>query len=617
MSHHQKLTARCAAGLAAVILSACGGGGGGGSSSSVDYLEITSGNAGDVAGAVVQTVASTLDLADAGGGEITASPADVAAGAGALAVGRYLPLLPKLRRQALGVGPLASVGPVEEPCLVGGFITLSGNVADPETLSVGDRITAVFNDCDDGDGAVTDGRLVLVIRTLQDPLSVASLIRADVDLTNLVVTENGETTSADGAFELTLDSLAYPEVSTRLRGDSLEVVYGGDTFTLTNFDESVEFTPTIVPFRDLITAVGTLASRLLAGKVDYGTTTPVQGPVGDAPETGEILITGANGATIRVVIQSQSAVDLELDLDGNGSVDEVQSTTWAELGGDVAPGVTAGNATAVVREALAATTQLGMAVRDAGAQFGSDGAFYNALFSPSITVPGPFGPVEALCLASTGPAFVTGQLAVLGEFTVGDQFSGAYTSCLQQTPPGQFPIGAMVVNGVLDTAVTSYTGFGGFFTVGFDGVFNDFNGTTGEFAGTYDRPDPNIIAYGGTSPAVQLTGGTGPRAFNAVSVSSNSNSFSSPPRLTRTVNGELYTTLIAGRFMIETLTPLESDGDNILATGPDTGELKITADNGSAVRLVAVDALNARLDLDLDGNGSTDQSITVPWLELF
>jgi hypothetical protein len=268
----------------------------------------------------------------------------------------------------------------------------------------------------------------------------------------------------------------------------------------------------------------------------------------------------------------------------------------------------------VVREALAATTQFGLAVRDAGAQFSSDGAFDGVL--SQISVPGPFGPIEALCLASTGPAIVSGQLAVLGEFSVGDQFSGTYASCLQQTPPGVFPIGS-IVNGELDTTVTSYTGFGGFFTVGFDGVFTGFNGTTGEFAGTYDRPDPTTIAYTGTSPAVQLAGGNGLRALILASADASINSFSSPGRLTRSVGGEMYTALIAGRYTIETLTPLEADLDSDFATGPDAGELKVTADNGSAVRVVAVSALTARLDLDLDGNGSTDQSITVPWLDLF
>jgi len=613
VSDNQKISARFAAGLAAVILSACGGGGGGGGgSSSVAYLEITSGNAGAVTSAVIQTVGSSLAVADAGGSDLNVSPADAAAGVGALAVTRFLP---HLRRYALGVvDPLASVGPIDEPCIESGFITLSGNVADPGTLSVGDRITADFNFCNDGDGVVIDGRLALVIRAFALDLQTGGfLIRADVDLTNFDVTENDELISADGSFELTLDSRAVPTVLTRIAGGSLDIAYGGDSFTLTDFDETAEFDASVVPYRNLISAVGTLVSSLLAGKVDYGTTTPVEGPAGDAPDAGTILITGANGATIRVVVLDQSTVELRLDLDGNGTVDEVQTTTWADLGGAVAPGVTANNARAVVREALAATAQFGIGARDAGAQFSTDGAFYTAL--SQIAVPGPFGPITFLCQASTGPAIVTGQLAVLGDFSVGDQFNGVYNGCYQATPPGQYPIGSIIVSGALDTTVTSYDGFGGFFTVGFDGVFDGFNGTTGEFAATYGRPDPTIISYSATSPAVQMTG-TGARALNAVSVDANINSFVSPSRLTRSFAAEMYTALVPGRFTIETLTPLESDGDNDLATGPDTGEFTVTADNGSAVTVVAVDAFNARFDLDLDGNGSTDQILNVAWAEL-
>jgi len=400
-------------------------------------------------------------------------------------------------------------------------------------------------------------------------------------------------------------------------GASLEIAYGGDSFTLEDFDESSEFTASVVPFRNLITAVGTLISSLLDGKVDYGTTTPVEGPAGDAPDAGAILITGANGATIRVVVLDPSTVELRLDLDGNGTVDEVQTTTWAELGGTVAPGVTANNARAIVREALGATAQFGITARDAGAQFGSDGAFYTAL--AQITVPGAFGPLSFLCQASTGPAIVTGQLAVLGEFRVGDQFNGVYSGCLQASPPGQFPIGSISVSGSLETTVTSYSGFGGFFTVGFDGVFDGFNGVTGEFAATYDRSDPTTIAYSSASAAVQMTG-LGARALNAVSVEANINSFVSPSRLTRSFAAEMYTALVPGRYTIETQTPLVSDLG--LATGPDTGEFTVTADNGSAVTVVAVDPGDpevpyARFDLDLDGNGSIDQSLTVAWLELF
>jgi hypothetical protein len=119
------------AGLSAVIvtglaatLGSCGGGGGGGSPPTpVEYLEITSANAGDVAGAVIETVDSSFALADAGGGGITADAAAVPAGSSRLHAARYLSVLPRLRRQALGAGSLAIVGPVTEPCFEGGSLT--------------------------------------------------------------------------------------------------------------------------------------------------------------------------------------------------------------------------------------------------------------------------------------------------------------------------------------------------------------------------------------------------------------------------------------------------------------------------------------------------------------
>ena len=123
-----------------------------------------------------------------------------------------------------------------------------------------------------------------------DPATDIYLLDAYVELAEFVLTERGDSVTADGAFVLTRDSLTYPLVQTRLTGDSLAIGFGGDVVTLTDFDmDSVEPDRTLLPLIEATTTAGTLASQLLAGKVDYDTTTPVAGPVGEDPVSGDFV----------------------------------------------------------------------------------------------------------------------------------------------------------------------------------------------------------------------------------------------------------------------------------------------------------------------------------------
>jgi hypothetical protein len=67
------------------------------------------------------------------------------------------------------------------------------------------------------------------------------------------------------------------------------------------------------------------------GSVQFATTASLPLDGSGTPTGGSLVITGADGATITVRIVSAQQVELDLDLDGNGSVDEVVMTTWSEL----------------------------------------------------------------------------------------------------------------------------------------------------------------------------------------------------------------------------------------------------------------------------------------------
>ena len=74
-----------------------------------------------------------------------------------------------------------------------------------------------------------------------------------------------------------------------------------------------------------------LKSILLGGDLFYETIVPLQAADDQDPESGEILISGYG--TVRIVIESSASVRLEVDIDGDGTVDDYQYTTWAALRG--------------------------------------------------------------------------------------------------------------------------------------------------------------------------------------------------------------------------------------------------------------------------------------------
>ena len=64
------------------------------------------------------------------------------------------------------------------PCAVDGTVDVTVDVSDPQTISVNDRFTFEFTDCDDGTGVILDGGLEMTVSGFVSNLS-------------LTITENG------------------------------------------------------------------------------------------------------------------------------------------------------------------------------------------------------------------------------------------------------------------------------------------------------------------------------------------------------------------------------------------------------------------------------------------
>jgi hypothetical protein len=310
-------------GLAAV-LAGCGGGGGGSSPATLD-----AGNAVAISAEVLQSMQVVGDLGISSGGAL--GQAGPAGGAEAQRL-RNLS-----RRTIQQLRPSIAVGPVTEPCIVSGTVRFSGNVANPDTLSTGDSISATFSNCNDGDGEVVTGGLRLVVlQYAGDLLSDQFSLRADATFTNLRVTVAGETFGADGLARIELDTLSLPNTSS-ISGAGVTATIGSDRRTLADFAIDVVANPLPVPSTTQVSGTGTLQSNGFSGFVDFVTIFPLQAAGSSYPGSGEVEILGAGNARIRVVILDATNVEVRLDLDGNGSAEEVIATTWAALEG-IAPG---------------------------------------------------------------------------------------------------------------------------------------------------------------------------------------------------------------------------------------------------------------------------------------
>jgi len=312
-----------AAGLLTAGITGCGGSGSNGTITTGPTLAITAVNGEAVAATVTTGVLAMFEITEGAEGPI---------------LGPTVGTLSVLQKIGNMPGTFARV-PVQgtEPCDVSGTISLSGNLADPTTLTEGDTITAVFESCDDGDGFVMDGRLALTVADVQgDVFSDLFRLTLDMVLTDLIVTSDGDTIAGDGDLAYTLDTLDFPAILTALSGSELTIAAAGETVTFRNFEQTLEVNPGMVPTAYAAEANGRLHSSVLGGSVDYGTVVTIQASGDDNPPyTGEILVSGGNNSEVRIVVTSEEVVRLEIDVNGDGVVDKFIDTTWAALIGEL------------------------------------------------------------------------------------------------------------------------------------------------------------------------------------------------------------------------------------------------------------------------------------------
>jgi hypothetical protein len=324
------------ASLTSLVFVACGGGGGGGSGGGTPTLaplSITTANAPAVSGEVVNATDAVEGFGDGGPGTILAAVTTTGGDRQSLVdvIRSQLERFSELQNDVSGAVVGVVVGPTTAPCAVSGTTTISGNLADPATVGPGDSLSATFNNCDEGDGSILNGGLSMSIGTLLgDPAAFPFDLTVGVTLNNLTVIEAGETMTGSGDISLALSSSDGVTLTTTLSGNALAINGLGSSGALKNYAITSTLNQGTLDYT--LTGSGILESTDLDGSVVFSTPTSFQGIGSNFPYAGSYLITGQN-SSVRLTALDDVNVVLEIDDNGDGTVDGTLNTTWAAISG--------------------------------------------------------------------------------------------------------------------------------------------------------------------------------------------------------------------------------------------------------------------------------------------
>lgn len=309
---------------ASLLIAACSGGSDQFTSAGSvgNSFNITSTNGATVARVAWESAVTSGELADLGGslGISAAAPGAITKVSHAQPDGFLINVMQKV-----------PFGPDVFPCLVSGTVTISGDIADPLTLTNGDTFTVESALCNDGAGEVVDGLIEFTVGDFSGDLLLGTyLLSMDAVVTNLQVVTGTDTTTSNGDVTVTLDTSDTPYIEAGTSGTSMTADSNASSETITNFQsgQTVDGNLENLPFT--MSASGTLDSTQLDGVVTYSTPTEFSGEGFSFPSEGVLLVEGEESSARLIAIDDVN-VRIEIDINGDGTTDEAIDTTWVAL----------------------------------------------------------------------------------------------------------------------------------------------------------------------------------------------------------------------------------------------------------------------------------------------
>lgn len=307
----------------AVLLSACGGGGGGSSPTPPASQEITSANMETTASVVVNTVDAGASLADLTDAFVTGSPAAVRV---------------RVAERVVGLAPrvAAQVYDANQPCSGGGSVAVSLNDADNNlALSAGDSAHLSFASCTE-DGASFNGIYDLSITTASgDFLAGTGAMGMSLGIHNLVGVYGTERVSMNGNATLSLIQSSSTYATATMTMSNMVVATSGGTAG----DASVSIpSATIAAVRNGASASLSFSEQLGIQHSAYSGSVSVVSEQAvyyanrsDAYPTSGRIRTSTGKSTLWLTYLGGDAAQLDLDGNGDGSVDTTRQVKLSEL----------------------------------------------------------------------------------------------------------------------------------------------------------------------------------------------------------------------------------------------------------------------------------------------
>ncbi len=275
-------------------------------------LPITAVNAQDITASVLVAVVSTIDVVDI---------LDIIEPAG---VGGTLPGLAKFAVNA--------ILPQTVACDTGEAAVEWDDADNDLEISTGDTFDIVFDMCFFEDSGTTlDGPISLTnLVVTGDPLNQIApwVLGITFGFDNLSGTDSAGTAILDGDINVDYRSDDNIVENILVTTASLTTQQAGITETLSDYVLTQTFDVNALTL--VLSTNGTLTSTLLEGSVTFETLEDFAGTFDDNPSSGQLLISD-DSSSVLVTVLDNISVQLDIDFDLDGTIDETIVVTWADL----------------------------------------------------------------------------------------------------------------------------------------------------------------------------------------------------------------------------------------------------------------------------------------------